>query len=63
MAKNEKIDFYSMVIDFYSLLDDEVINIIFDNFYEHINRKARRVIQKMKPIKQQIKFIFSDSDL
>ena len=63
MAKNEKIDFYSMVIDFYSLLDDEVINIIFDNFYEHINRKARRVIQKMKPIKQQIKFIFSDSNL
>ena len=63
MAKNEKIDFYSMVIDFYSLLDDEIINIIFDNFYEHINRKARRVIQKMKPIKQQIKFIFSDSNL
>lgn len=63
MAKNEKIDFYSMVIDFYSLLDDEVINIIFYNFYEHINRKARRVIQKMKPIKQQIKFIFSDSNL
>lgn len=63
MAKNEKINFYSMVIDFYSLLDDEIINIIFDNFYEHINRKARRVIQKMKPIKQQIKFIFSDSNL